>query len=98
MSVREQGQRRDTLNVYNNKNAGDPNAWTYVPDLSQPAFSDRTFENYTPRITAGDGAQQVHRLVDEQPVCRKCSGTTSNFVFPISPEADGHGEFNPQRV
>jgi hypothetical protein len=40
---------------------------------------------------------------DEQPVCRNCSGTTSltgtpNFVFPTSPEADGHGEFSPQRV
>ena len=40
---------------------------------------------------------------DEQPVCRKCSGTTSltgspNFFFPTSPEADGHGEFSPQRV
>ena len=40
---------------------------------------------------------------DEQPVCRKCTGTTSltgspNFVFPTSPEADGHGEFSPQRV
>ena len=40
---------------------------------------------------------------DEQPVCRKCTGTTSltgspNFIFPTSPEADGHGEFSPQRV
>ena len=40
---------------------------------------------------------------DEQPVCRKCTGTTSftgspNFFYPTSPEADGHGEFSPQRV
>src|SRR5436309_8223650 len=34
-SVREQGQRQNTLNVYNNQNAGNPNAWTYVPDLSR---------------------------------------------------------------
>ena len=104
MSVREQGQRRDTLNVYYNQNAGDPNAWAYVPDLSRPALSDRMWENYTPRVTYQ--ATQRNKFSfswDEQPVCRTCSGTTSltgspNFVFPTSPEADGHGEFSPQRV
>ena len=40
---------------------------------------------------------------DEQPVCRKCTGTTSltgspNFVWFASPESDGHGEFSPQRI
>jgi hypothetical protein len=103
-SFRVQGQRRNTLNVYYNQNAGNPNAWTYVPDLSRPAFSDRTWENYTPRITWQITPR--HKFTgswDEQPVCRKCTGTTSltgspNFIFPTSPEADGHGEFNPQRV
>jgi len=103
-TFRVQGQRQDTLNVFYNQNAGNPNAWTYVPDLSRPAFSDRTWENYTPRITW----QVTHRdkitaSWDEQPVCRSCTGTTSltgtpNFIFPTSPEADGHGEFSPQRV
>src|SRR5712691_5792993 len=104
MSVREQGQRQNTLNVYYNQNAGDPTKWTYVPDLSGPAFSDRTWENYTPRITWQASQRNKFSFVwDEQPVCRKCSGTTSltgspNFIFPTSPEADGHGEFSPQRV
>ena len=104
MSVREQGQRQNTLNVYYNKNAGDPNSFVYDPNLSQPAYSDRTWENYTPRITWQ--ITQRNKFTgswDEQPVCRKCSGTTSltgspNFFFPTSPEADGHGEFSPQRV
>ena len=34
-SFRVQGQRQNTLNVFYNKNAGNANAWTYVPDLSQ---------------------------------------------------------------
>jgi hypothetical protein len=51
MSVRAQGQRQNTLNVYYNQNAGLANAWTYQPDLNTPAYSDRTWENYTPRIT-----------------------------------------------
>jgi hypothetical protein len=103
-SFRVQGQRQNTLNVYYNKNAGNPSTFAYDPDLSKPAFSDRTWENYIPRITWQ--ASQRNKFTgswDEQPVCRKCSGTTSltgspNFVFPTSPEADGHGEFSPQRV
>jgi carboxypeptidase family protein len=103
MSVREQGQRQNTLNVYYNQNAGTP-AWTYVPDLTKPAFSDRTWENYTPRITWQiTPRNKFTGSWDEQPVCRSCTGTTSltgspNFIFPTSPEADGHGEFSPQRV
>jgi hypothetical protein len=103
-SFRMQGQRRDTLNVYYNQNAGDPKSFIYSPDLSQPAYSDRTWENYTPRITwQATPRNKFTGSWDEQPVCRKCSGTTSltgtpNFIFPTSPEADGHGEFSPQRV
>ena len=51
MSVREQGSRQNTLNVFYNKNAGNASSFIYDPDLSKPAFSDRTWENYTPRIT-----------------------------------------------
>ena len=51
MSVREQGSRRDILNVFYNQNAGNPNAWTYAPDFTRPAYYDRQWENYTPRIT-----------------------------------------------
>jgi hypothetical protein len=104
MSFRVQGQRQNTLNVFYNQNAGNPNAFTYVPDLTRPAFSDRTWENYTPRITwQASGRNKFSFAWDEQPVCRKCTGTTSltgspNFIFPTSPEADGHGEFSPQRI
>ena len=51
MSVRQQGSRRDTLNVYYNTNAGDPAKWSYAPDFTKPAYYDRQWENYTPRIT-----------------------------------------------
>jgi hypothetical protein len=104
MSVREQGQRQNIQTVYYNKNAGNPNTFDYVPDLSKPGYSDRTWENYTPRITWQ--ISQKNKITgswDEQPVCRKCTGSTSltgspNFVWNTSPEAEGHGEFSPQRV
>ena len=103
-AFRVQGSRQNTQNVFYNKNAGNPNVVCTSPDLSQPAFSDRTWENYTPRITwQATPRNKITGSWDEQPVCRKCSGTTSltgspNFFFPTSPEADGHGEFSPQRV
>jgi len=104
MSGRVQGQRQNTLNVYYNQNAGNANAWTYLPDLNRPAFSDRTWENYTPRITwQATARNKFSGSWDEQPVCRRCTGSTSltgtpNFFWPTSPEAEGHGEFSPQRV
>ncbi len=102
MSARVQGSRQNILNVYYNQNAGDPNAWTYVPDLNRPAFYDRTWENYTPRITwQASDRNKFSFSWDEQPVCRSCTGTASFSGSPApatSPEADGHGEFSPQRV
>ena len=74
MSVREQGSRRNILNVYYNNNAGDPTKWTYAPDFSKPAYYDRQWENYTPRITWQ--ASQKNKFTfswDEQPVCRTCT-------------------------
>jgi len=103
MSVREQGSRRNTLNVYYNNNAGDNSKWYYAPDFGRPAIYDRQYENYTPRITWQ--ASQKNKFSfswDEQPVCRTCSGTASFSGSPspnlTTPEADGHGEFSPQRV
>ena len=78
MSVRQQGQRQNTLNVYYNGNTGNPNAWTYEPDYTRPAFSDRTWENYTPRITWQASRRNKFSFSwDEQPVCRRCTGTAS---------------------
>ena len=64
MSVRVQGQRQNTLNVYYNQNAGNPNAWTYVPDL-EPAglFGSHLGELHAAHHLAGDAAQQVLVLV-----------------------------------
>src|SRR5688572_25790232 len=103
MSTRVQGSRQNILNVFYNQNAGNPNAWTYEPDFSRPAFYDRLYENYVPRITWQASQRNKFSFSwDEQPVCRKCSGTASFSGSPspaaTTPEADGHGEFSPQRV
>jgi hypothetical protein len=102
MSVRQQGSRRNILNVYYNQNAGDATKFYYSPDFGKPAYYDRQWENYTPRITWQ--ASQKNKLTfswDEQPVCRTCTGTANFSGSPgatTAPDADGHGEFSPQRV
>ena len=104
VSVRQQGSRQNILNVFHNKNAGNPNSFLYEADLSRPGLHDRTWENYTPRITWQISSRnKITGSWDEQPVCRKCTGTTSltgtpNFIWSHSPESDGHGEFSPQRI
>jgi hypothetical protein len=101
-SARVQGSRQNITNIWFNNNAGNAAAWTYSPDFSRPAFYDRTWENYTPRITWQASSRNKFSFSwDEQPVCRACTGTASFSGSPaagVSPEADGHGEFSPQRV
>jgi carboxypeptidase family protein len=102
MSVRQQGSRRNILNVYYNQNVGNASQFYYSPDFSKPAYYDRMWENYTPRITYQ--ATQKNKLTfswDEQPVCRTCTGTANFSGSPgatTAPDADGHGEFSPQRI
>jgi hypothetical protein len=102
ISVRQQGSRQNILNLWYNQNVGNAAAWTYVPDFSQPAYYDRTWENWTPRITWQASPRNKFSFSwDEQPVCRACTGTASFSGSPAAgtaPEADGHGEFSPQRV
>ena len=97
MSVRQQGSRRNILNVYYNNNAGDATKWSYAPDFSQPAYYDRQWENYTPRITWQ--ASQKNKFTfswDEQPVCRTCTGTA--IVQRLAVADDGAGSGRPRRV
>jgi len=102
MSVRQQGSRRNILNVYYNQNAGNASQFYYNPDFGRPAFYDRMWENYTPRITwQATPRNKLTFSWDEQPVCRTCSGTANFSGSPgatTAPDADGHGEFSPQRV
>src|SRR5688572_26424393 len=50
-SARAQGSTQNITNVWYNNNAGNASSWLYSPDFDRPAYYDRTWENYTPRIT-----------------------------------------------
>jgi len=100
VNARTQGSTRVTANVYANRNAADPAKWTYVPDLSQPEYLDRTWENVSGRATwQATSRNKIGAFWDEQAVCRKCTGAVSVVMGQIvSPEATGVSSTKPLRV
>jgi hypothetical protein len=86
------GSRKNSPNVFYNLNAGDPSRWLYAPDTSRRAYSDRTFENASARLTWQ--VARRHRLTafwDAQALCRACTGATPGLSEPqrVAPEAVG---------
>jgi hypothetical protein len=89
--------------VFYNKNAGNPNAWLYVPDLSHQAVNDKTWANASARLTMQlSPRNKLNLFWDEQNVCNiswaRCEngGNYANALF--SPEANGYGDLHPMRA
>jgi hypothetical protein len=97
--VRDQAAARSVNNMFNNLNAGNPNAWTYVPDFSHQALFDRTWDNGSLRLTwQAKPRLKFGAFWDEQAICARCTGANPQNGFPsqtMSPEALGHGEIGP---
>ena len=80
-------------------NAGNPNAWTYVPDRSRQAINDRTWVNASVRLTTQiTPRNKLNVFWDEQNVCRKCENGGNYANALTSPEANGCGDLHPMRV
>jgi hypothetical protein len=91
-SAHRGGSTTESANVYYNLNAGDPVKWSYAPDSSRRAYSDRLFENASARVTwQMTRRNKVGVFWDEQTLCRTCTGATPAGVDParVSPEAVG---------
>jgi hypothetical protein len=93
LTGRYQGTNRYIAGMYYNKNAGDPNAWTYDPDFSRQAISDGVWNGSTLRTTwQVSPRQKINLFWDEQSMCRNCWGGGSATT---SPEAqDGSQNVN----
>jgi hypothetical protein len=101
VNARTQGSTRTIANIFYNRNAGDPTKWTYDPDLDQPAYTDRTWENVSGRITwQATTRNKIAAFWDEQWICRTCDGMTQGITDParVSPEAIGVQSVLPMRV
>jgi len=92
LSAHSGGNTRESTNVSYNLNAGDPRAWLYAPDPDRRAYSDRTFENASGRLTWRATPRNTFSGVwDSQTICRACTGATAGLAEPqrIAPEAVG---------
>jgi hypothetical protein len=86
------GSSRQTSGVYYNLGAANPTAWLYTPDYGRPAYSDRTFENASGRVTwQVSPRNKIGAFWDAQFLCRTCTGATAGVSEPVrvSPEAVG---------
>jgi len=95
-TVRHQGNRRYVTGMYVNKNAGNPNAWTYEPDLTRQAITDGTWKNTSMRLTwQASSRNKINIFWDEQRVCLDCiwGGTATT-----SPEASATTQGHPTKV
>ena len=94
-AVRYQGNYRQVGGIFPNLNAGDANAWTYVPDTSRTVSSDSTWKQASARVTWQAGATNKFNFYwDEQRNCTSCSDGGSPTT---SPEARSNNQ-SPPRV
>jgi len=97
VTTRYQGTQRYVAGMFYNLNAGNPNAWTYEPDLSRQAISDGVWDNTSLRLTwQATPRNKFNVFWDEQGMCRNCWGGGGATV---SPEAqDGSQNINWMRA
>ncbi len=81
--------------LYTNLNAGNPNAWTYAPDLSRQVVNMNTMWSVAPRLTwQVTPRNKLNVFWDEQPRCVNCPGGSATST----PEAAIRSVGKPNRV
>jgi hypothetical protein len=93
-STRYQGNRKLVAGMFNNLNAGNPDAWTYVPDTSSQARDDGTWKSFNARLTwQASPRNKFSFYEDQQWLCTSClSGGTAT----TAPEARGNNHGTPR--
>jgi hypothetical protein len=68
--LRTEGYKNTVPGMFANANAGNPNAWTYVPDRSRPAYQAASFNIFALRLTSQLTAKnKISVSWDEQKPC-----------------------------
>ena len=94
-AARYQGNEKLVGGMFRNLNAGDVNAWTYVPDTSRQASDDSEWTNVSTRLTWQATARNKFNIYwDEQ---RNCTSCTDGGSATTAPEARGNNQ-SPPRV
>ena len=88
------GSQLDVADMFFNRNANNPNAWAFDPDLNRPAFKDTHYYGGDARVTwQVNPRNKLGFLVADQAGCT-CVGVVSATV---APEADIRERFPIQR-
>ena len=88
------GSQLDVADMFFNKNANNPNAWTFEPDLNRPAFKDTHYYGGDARVTwQVSPRNKIGILAADQAGCT-CVGVVSATV---APEADIRERYPVQR-
>ncbi len=94
MSGRYQGAYLFAPGMFFNKNANNPNAWTYDPDLSRPASLEKTWTDFQLRLTYQINPKNKIGLTYQQQIFCACH---DNISATIAPEAGYDRRFPVQR-
>ncbi len=84
-TARYQGNHKLVGGMFNNLNAGNVNAWTYVPDEDNQASDDSSWKNASVRLTWQASQRNKFNVYwDEQTLCTSCTGGGSGTLAPES--------------
>ncbi|MBI2828618.1 MAG: TonB-dependent receptor [Acidobacteria bacterium] len=91
-TARHNGFRNNVAGMYVNRNAFNPNAWTFDPDLSQQATNDGTWKMATVRTTwQVTPRNKLNVYWDEQHRCLNCiGGGTATQTVEATPSTPGY--------
>jgi hypothetical protein len=90
-NARHQTDDAYVTNMWANRNAGNPNAWTYVPDYDRRATNRNWYANGAVRFTWQVASQhKLNFFWDEQRKCERCGPTDTNNST-TAPEASSPG-------
>jgi hypothetical protein len=103
-TYRYQVSRQNVASMWVNKNAGNPNSWSYDPDFSQQAIGDGTWKNGSARITwQASPRNKINAWTSMQYSCINCiiggDGTGLGFgAMKSSPEGTTTNENHPSMM
>ena len=92
-STRYQGNRKLVAGMFDNVNAGNPSAWTYVADRASQSRDDGTWKSFNARMTwQASQRNKFSFYEDQQWLCTSCIGGGSATT---APEARGNNHATP---
>jgi hypothetical protein len=89
VTARDEGQHRSIPGIFPNLNAGDPNAFLYVPDRTREVRGAESWRLYSGRVTVqASSRDKINFHWDEQHACNGATFTSSGDGCRQQPESE----------